>query len=696
MTLAELNALIDANVPSGARPKIKATELRDVLHEMAAFSETGSGFDDANYLRVDGTHTATGNILFANNRGIQRGGSSIIFQDAAGANLEITGDGNIDIVAADHLLLEGGIDLSIATPMIQVLSNESVFYAQDQMHLSVAYGGTFDITLDNGDFQSAWIYGDQGKMQMGFLINNYITVSDKSSDGIVLHNDIGAINMNSAGGLKLTDSRAGASQVGWESGGDYSAYYTDRSFPDWGSVKIYADTKVKLSTGDVLFKFNSSNSFDITNDGNGGDYSKNYLYMSSVEIDLGFNDKYVGVTNSALFFKQGAYTVTVPTGVNGTVALSSDVSLKVSKSGDTMSGNLLFSGGSSIDTTATGGTDTLNIGTTNADVINIGNASTVLNFLGTAIFEYQANQYVTDKLVTLNYGGSVASGIGVGYEIEENGVITGYFKSNGTRTGYSFKSPANAGVLNLITIGADVDLTAGNSGTIAVVSDISWSNLTGKPTTIAGYGITDPIVLTSGSYANPSWITSLAWSKLTGVPSYEPALGNPGVDGYALISTAAGVRSWTPFPSTSPLTTKGDIYTFDSVNQRLPVGANGYLLSADSSASTGLAWIPNVLVVYPFYNEGPTNKTYTIDAKVTTAGAFTQIRGLATASGTCTIAIKINGTAVTFTGSVTTLNVSSTPQDVSIISGGSIAAGDRITYTITSAAAPVDLEATLK
>jgi plasmid maintenance system antidote protein VapI len=99
---------------------------------------------------------------------------------------------------------------------------------------------------------------------------------------------------------------------------------------------------------------------------------------------------------------------------------------------------------------------------------------------------------------------------------------------------------------------------------------------------------------------------------------------------------------------------------------------------------------------YPFYNEGATNKTYTIDAKSVSALTLTQIRGLATASGTCTITIKINGTAVTFTGSVTTLNVTSTPQDVSIISGGVIAAGDRITYTITSAAAPVDLEATLK
>lgn len=43
--------------------------------------------------------------------------------------------------------------------------------------------------------------------------------------------------------------------------------------------------------------------------------------------------------------------------------------------------------------------------------------------------------------------------------------------------------------------------------------------------------------------------------------------------------------------SVSPLTTKGDIYTFDSANQRLPVGTNGQVLSADNTQATGLKWI---------------------------------------------------------------------------------------------------------
>lgn len=40
----------------------------------------------------------------------------------------------------------------------------------------------------------------------------------------------------------------------------------------------------------------------------------------------------------------------------------------------------------------------------------------------------------------------------------------------------------------------------------------------------------------------------------------------------------------------SPLTTKGDIYTFSTVDDRLPVGTNGQILTASSGASTGLLW----------------------------------------------------------------------------------------------------------
>jgi hypothetical protein len=79
----------------------------------------------------------------------------------------------------------------------------------------------------------------------------------------------------------------------------------------------------------------------------------------------------------------------------------------------------------------------------------------------------------------------------------------------------------NAGGHNLTNAATVYATTVVVSGSLTAPSSFTlpFSQLTSVPTSLSGYGITDPVVLTSGSYANPSWLTSLAYSKLSGAPS---------------------------------------------------------------------------------------------------------------------------------------------------------------------------------
>ena len=68
-----------------------------------------------------------------------------------------------------------------------------------------------------------------------------------------------------------------------------------------------------------------------------------------------------------------------------------------------------------------------------------------------------------------------------------------------------------------------------------------------------------------------------------------------GTDGYVLFADSgetAGVK-WDVNLASTPLTTKGDLYTYDTDVQRLGVGADGEILSANSAEPTGLEWIPS-------------------------------------------------------------------------------------------------------
>ena len=66
-----------------------------------------------------------------------------------------------------------------------------------------------------------------------------------------------------------------------------------------------------------------------------------------------------------------------------------------------------------------------------------------------------------------------------------------------------------------------------------------------------------------------------------GMVSYVPSTGVMYYNGTAWTAVSG---------TTSPLTTKGDIFGYSTTNARVAVGTNGQVLTADSTAGTGVSW----------------------------------------------------------------------------------------------------------
>lgn len=89
-------------------------------------------------------------------------------------------------------------------------------------------------------------------------------------------------------------------------------------------------------------------------------------------------------------------------------------------------------------------------------------------------------------------------------------------------------------------------------------------------------------------------------------PSHAWLLGtshDPGVAGYVITSQGPGSPVvWGPNPMfVSPLTTKGDLFGFDTADARVPVGTDGYVLTADSTDPLGVSYKPATGDQTPFH-----------------------------------------------------------------------------------------------
>jgi len=138
-------------------------------------------------------------------------------------------------------------------------------------------------------------------------------------------------------------------------------------------------------------------------------------------------------------------------------------------------------------------------------------------------------------------------------------------------------------ILNLADAIADTDGMNKRSTQTLINSAIS---VRGTVQNVLG---TSPVTITGAPTVEPVISIVLPAGKLLG-RGVGFGTGNADVITLGTNLSLSGTTLNAATGSSSPLTTKGDIYTYSTSDLRLPVGTNGQVLSADSAEPTGLKW----------------------------------------------------------------------------------------------------------
>lgn len=179
------------------------------------------------------------------------------------------------------------------------------------------------------------------------------------------------------------------------------------------------------------------------------------------------------------------------------------------------------------------------------------------------------------------------------YIADDNGAI--YTVSGGS---WQLQSPAYTGdvlknAFSTVTSLANVNANPGTYGSGSLVP-VFTVDAKGRVTNASFTPVTFPAL--SGDWGD------VLWTGPTGQPMSNGQLHFDPVTGYLNIGQQITFTDPVPtFDNLSPLTTIGDLLTVDSFhNVRLPVGPDGFVLTANSAMATGLEWAAAGAASNPF------------------------------------------------------------------------------------------------
>lgn len=158
------------------------------------------------------------------------------------------------------------------------------------------------------------------------------------------------------------------------------------------------------------------------------------------------------------------------------------------------------------------------------------------------------------------------------------------FNTNGLVTqtaNNTFAGRTLIGTADQITV-TNGDGVSGNP-TVSLPFSVNLGSSTAGPSSLSFFEDSD-----NGS----SKVTVAAPASLAGDVTFTLPADN-GTNNYVLKTDGSGNTSWTAQSgggTTSPLTTKGDVWVYGATDDRLPVGTNNYVLTADSTQALGVKW----------------------------------------------------------------------------------------------------------